>query len=325
LTVLGVKGIAILILLIAAGSTAAGVVLSGHDTPLQPKFDRTTLSFGALTVGKTSPPRTISLQAGSEAILVRPVSAHHRDEFLIDDHCPARLTGGETCTVQVQFKPRASGQRSTVLRIALSRNTTLKALLTGNGQAPPPTTAALSVRREGQGAGSVTSAPSGIDCGGTCRARFAAGVQVVLTAKALDGSTFAGWSLRSCSGTLTCKLRMNSDRSVTATFAPAKVMHVLTVRREGRGLGSVTSAPLGAYCGGSGRARFAAGAHVVLTAKARDGSTFAGWSISGCSGTLTCKLTMRSDRSVTATFSPATVTHLLTVQRQGQGDGSVTS
>jgi hypothetical protein len=40
-----------------------------------------------------------------------------------------------------------------------------------------------------------------------------------------------------------------------------------------------------------------------LTAHPDAGSSFAGWSGSGCSGTATCLVTMGADRSLTATFA----------------------
>jgi uncharacterized repeat protein (TIGR02543 family) len=43
-----------------------------------------------------------------------------------------------------------------------------------------------------------------------------------------------------------------------------------------------------------------------LTASPSEGSTFAGWSGSGCSGTGTCTVTMDVDKSVTASFNPNT-------------------
>jgi hypothetical protein len=42
---------------------------------------------------------------------------------------------------------------------------------------------------------------------------------------------------------------------------------------------------------------------VTLTATPTEGSTFAGWSGGGCSGTGTCQLTLSSDQDVTATFN----------------------
>jgi chitodextrinase len=75
----------------------------------------------------------------------------------------------------------------------------------------------LSVSRAGAGAGSVTSSPPGIACGGTCSASFPGGATVALTATAASGSAFAGWS-GACSGTGTCTVVLGSDTVVAAAF-----------------------------------------------------------------------------------------------------------
>src|SRR6187455_805696 len=78
-------------------------------------------------------------------------------------------------------------------------------------------TFALGVTRAGTGSGTVTSNPSGINCGTSCTANYGSGTSVTLTAAAASGSTFAGRS-GSCSGTGSCVLAMTASRSVTATF-----------------------------------------------------------------------------------------------------------
>lgn len=78
-------------------------------------------------------------------------------------------------------------------------------------------TFSLGVTRAGTGSGTVTSSPSGINCGSTCTASYASGTSVTLSQSAASGSTFAGWS-GACSGTGNCVLSMTAARSVTATF-----------------------------------------------------------------------------------------------------------
>jgi len=80
-------------------------------------------------------------------------------------------------------------------------------------------TFSLSVSKPGNGIGTVTSSPSGIDCGASCGAPFAIGTSVTLTATPGSGSTFSGWS-GACSGAgPSCVVVMNAANSVTATFA----------------------------------------------------------------------------------------------------------
>ncbi len=76
---------------------------------------------------------------------------------------------------------------------------------------------ALSLGRAGAGSGSVTSSPAGIDCGSDCTERYSFGTTVTLTASAAAGSAFAGWS-GDCTGSGACVVKMDADRSVTATF-----------------------------------------------------------------------------------------------------------
>jgi len=111
--------------------------------------------------------------------------------------------------------------------------------------------------------------------------------------------------------------------SLTATYI-AEFM--LKVKKEGTGTGAVTSSPAGINCGVTCEAKFDEGKEVTLTATPEGGSTFAGWSGSGCSGMGTCKVTMNAAREVTATFnSPAKPKLKLTVKKAGTGTGTVTS
>ena len=76
----------------------------------------------------------------------------------------------------------------------------------------------LSVTKAGTGSGMVISSPAGINCGSRCSAAYNNGTSVTLTASKNSDSFFAGWSGGGCSGTGTCKITMNADKAVTATF-----------------------------------------------------------------------------------------------------------
>jgi hypothetical protein len=157
----------------------------------------------------------------------------------------------------------------------------------------------LTVRLEGDGDGTVTSAPAGIDCEPDCTESYDAGTGVVLLAEASDGSTFTGWS-GACTGTMsTCTLVMNGPRSVTATFSDRPL---LSVSKSGTGGGTVTSSPGGIDCGSDCEQEYDPGTSVTLTATAGDDSTFDGWS-GACSGMSSCVLTMNTSHAVTATFN----------------------
>ncbi len=170
------------------------------------------------------------------------------------------------------------------------------------------------------GSGSVTSSPSGINCGLTCSASYTSGTSVTLTAAAAAGSTFAGWS-GACTGTGTCTVSMTANRSVSAAFTA--VTQTLNVSKTGTGTGTVTSSPAGINCGATCSADYNSGTLVTLTAAADVNSTFTSWS--GCDSVSgnTCNVTLNATGKVTATFT--STQRVLTVNRTGTGTGTVTS
>jgi hypothetical protein len=76
----------------------------------------------------------------------------------------------------------------------------------------------LTVNKSGTGIGTVTSSPSGINCGSTCSATYIGGITVTLTAAPDTNNSFTSWSGGGCSGTGACVVNTNDDISVTATF-----------------------------------------------------------------------------------------------------------
>jgi subtilisin family serine protease len=162
---------------------------------------------------------------------------------------------------------------------------------------PPPIT--VTVNKNGTGAGTLTSNPAGIDCGGDCIGTYPGGTNVTLTPKPTAGSRFAGWS-GGCSGTTTCQVA--STVTVTATFnaLPPPGTFTVTILKGGTGTGKVVSAPTGIECGATCSFNFFNNTTVTLTATADGGSTFTGWSGGGCTGTGSC--VVNTAASVTATF-----------------------
>lgn len=75
----------------------------------------------------------------------------------------------------------------------------------------------LTVFTDGDGKGTVTSQPRGIDCGTDCEEDYQEGTRIALEATGDRGSFFSGWRW-ACSGPDDCEVAMNVDRSVVATF-----------------------------------------------------------------------------------------------------------
>jgi len=179
----------------------------------------------------------------------------------------------------------------------------------------------LSIAKAGNGSGTVTSSPSGINCGVTCSGSYSTGTTVALTATAAAGSVFTGWS-----GDIDCSdgsVTMNIGKSCTATFQlqtlpglTLSVNLVNTITTVGTGSGSVTSSPAGIDCGQTCSASYTNGTSVTLTPIPSSGSLFAGWS-GACKGTRQCVVKITNNISVTATFAPHSVN--LAINKHGNG------
>ncbi|HEX6754082.1 MAG TPA: hypothetical protein VF093_10910 [Solirubrobacterales bacterium] len=193
---------------------------------------------------------------------------------------------------------------------------------------------ALSVQKEGAGAGSVTTSPGGITCPMACsstRALFPTGKSVAVAAAPAKGSVFTGWG-GACSGAGACTVTMSESKSVTAEFAPLP-KRSLTLNKEGSGAGIVKSLPstfnCGAFCA-SQTSSFDQGTVVTLMPTPAKGSVFSGWT-GACSGTGACTVTLSGAKTVGAAFAlvegkPAGPTKLLTVGKaEGTGTGTVGS
>jgi RHS repeat-associated protein/uncharacterized repeat protein (TIGR02543 family) len=215
-------------------------------------------------------------------------------------------------------------------------------------------TAVLKVTQAGTGQAAVTSIPSGIDCGDTCRAEFTAQSQVTLTATAAAGSAFQRWS-GACQGTTpTCTVTLKAAQNVTAIIDRLPI--TLNVSKTGNGSGSVTSVPAGIDCGATCSATYPQklAAHqnpdlktegerdlqrsyqhddgerhgkpavlVTLTATPATGSTFDGWT-GACTGSATtCTVTMDQTQAVTARFT--LIPEILTTTKSGNGSGTIAS
>lgn len=76
----------------------------------------------------------------------------------------------------------------------------------------------LTVLKVDTGIGTVTSSPTGINCGMDCTEPYAPATRVTLTATAASDSTFMGWSGGGCSGTSTCVVTMDANQTVNAMF-----------------------------------------------------------------------------------------------------------
>src|SRR4051812_932556 len=76
----------------------------------------------------------------------------------------------------------------------------------------------LTAAKTGIGKGTVTSTPSGVNCGTACSADFVINTTVILKATPALGSVFTGWTGCDVVNNDTCTVNMRAARSVTADF-----------------------------------------------------------------------------------------------------------
>jgi len=247
---------------------------------------------------------------------------------------PSGINCGQTCSatfssgtqVALTASPMANSffagwsgacSGSGVCNVTLMQNTSVKATFSASP--------VLAVTLAGTGKGSVSSSPTGIDCGSTCSAEFNPGTEVTLTASAATNSSFVGWTGACTGGSTTCTVTLSASQQVTAMFNTIIVQNtdVLTVSLAGTGTGTVASSPSGISCPPTCTGTFAAGSQVTLTATPGTNSSFAGWS-GACSG-MTCMVTLSANTQVTATFNLNQSLPTLTVSLAGSGTGTVSS
>lgn len=169
------------------------------------------------------------------------------------------------------------------------------------------------------GPGTVTSSPSGVDCGTRCVALFGVGAEVTLQATADQHAAFTGWAAAECEGTAPCELLIVGSSTVTARFEAVRAE--VAVSKRGDGGGTVVSLPGGIDCGWTCSGGFVTGTMVRLEAAAEPGSVFSGWS-GACAGNQACELTVDGRQDVVATFNTAAE---LNVTFDGDGFGAVVS
>lgn len=233
------------------GIDAAGVTTGGGATCAFSSWDngnnsRTTANFNctAGNVGGTFPISCTNIAGTSSNVCAQsnslgnitvtaPPSATadiSANPTTIPYNTPATITWSSTNATSCSIDPTGwtgtSGNRSTG-NLVSSRTYSVSCLPAGMNSTDSvtvnvqvPNQYILNVVRSGQG--TVTSNPTGINCGSDCSESFAQDTNVVLTATPASGRIFTGWTVQgggSCPGTGTCTVTMTSGKTVTANFA----------------------------------------------------------------------------------------------------------
>ena len=192
----------------------------------------------------------------------------------------------------------------------------------------------LTLTMTGEGTGTVTSSPAGIECAlagqasKICTGTFDHGTVVSLTASPGAGMTFTGWA-GACTGTGPCTVTMDAARAVTARIVPPTFP--LTLLRAGNGVGYVEFInPERPSCSTSTNlCVLAINAGTVVLFRASLSNALGHVALSGCDrgdGTYygqvgECQITVNGPDTVTVTFhTPSTK---VVVNGSGTGVGIV--
>ncbi len=201
-----------------------------------------------------------------------------------------------------------------------------------------PPTYKISVVKDGNGAGTITSDLGGLNCDTNntkCSSDpIGSGKEVTLTALPNSGSTIINWS--GCAidpkDSGRCTITISANQTIVATFADTSRQYALYIKKDGTSSGSIITGTVTNINNKSGKPdgsitcdtkttigcsnSFSYGTGIKLTPPNNSsGSIFMGWS-GVCSGTSVCIVNMTDVRSVTATFNDpkkSPMTYILSV------------
>ncbi len=191
-------------------------------------------NFGEVENGKIKTKQFTLTNIGQSDLTISNIELVGADNayFKIDPGTCQNLTPtiipGGSCVFAVSFAPGSEGLKTAILKVTSNNPYTrvatddipVEVSLQGTG-ITVPVGYMLSVSTDGNGIGSVKSKPKGISCnvnGPACESQFLTGTEVILyPVVEQEGTRFTGWS-GACSGRKECKVVMDSDKEVKATF-----------------------------------------------------------------------------------------------------------
>jgi len=160
----------------------------------------------------------------------------------------------------------------------------------------------LTVTTSPANSGSVSSSPSGINCGSVCSYSFPQNNNVTLTATPSSGYSFKNWS-GACIGTTTsCTVSMTEAKSVTANFLlRSALLSVILNPSNGGEVKSVNEVGINCGNGKTACSMYPTLRQVGLNVTSAPSYFFTGWS-QGCGQNPNCLVSINGDTSVTANF-----------------------
>ena len=175
----------------------------------------TSLNFGAIEAGQTSPAQNVTLtNTGSATLAISSITIGGTDpnDFRQTNNCGSSVAAGAQCTIAVTFKPTKNGKRVGTLNLAdNAANSPQSVTLAGVAQTSPLAFVPQSLSFANQMVGSTSASQ-------TVNVIYAGTTPLVITSLGLSGQNASDFSQTNTCGT---GLPPGGTCTITVTFTPS--------------------------------------------------------------------------------------------------------
>ncbi len=201
-----------------APGTSTPLLLTGNGRLRATLLGSTSKAFDTMEVGTSSAAVTWTIKNVGDLPTGPPVLDNNDiAELLVANHCTNAIAGGDSCSIDIVFRPTGPGPRRGVITLSAQPGGSARFEATTLGQYR------VTVSKLGGGTGTIMSIPPGLTCDGNICSLLTDAAAVTLKARTSNGSDsfFSGWVGADCSGPFRdCTINISGTTALAATFAP---------------------------------------------------------------------------------------------------------